>query len=165
VTSCIVDSAAIYKKWWSNLEILFGPLHCSSPFIGELRCQAIQTEHGPLYSRENPKSSLYCEMSTVYTWYFDSDYSFVCLPEVFTTKLLQLMYFRGYFYTIIFIFVCRPKCTIILSCYKLFIQKIINYECNIVTVTVYQLASWVRYMQYISMILIHCPKSDGWFHC
>jgi hypothetical protein len=30
-----------------NLEILFGPLHRSSPFIGELRCQAIPTEHGP----------------------------------------------------------------------------------------------------------------------
>jgi hypothetical protein len=26
-------------------EILFGALHRSSPFIGELRCQAIQTEH------------------------------------------------------------------------------------------------------------------------
>jgi hypothetical protein len=24
--------------WWSNLEILFGPLHRSSPFIEELRC-------------------------------------------------------------------------------------------------------------------------------
>jgi hypothetical protein len=29
-----------------NLEIPFGPLHRSSPFIGELRCQAIQMEHG-----------------------------------------------------------------------------------------------------------------------
>jgi hypothetical protein len=45
--------------WWSNLETLFGPLHRSSPFIGELRSQAIQTE----YSRKNPKSSLYCERS------------------------------------------------------------------------------------------------------
>jgi hypothetical protein len=32
---------------WSNLEILFAPLHRSSPIIGGLRCQAIQTEHGP----------------------------------------------------------------------------------------------------------------------
>jgi hypothetical protein len=31
----------------SNLEILFVPLHRSSPFKGELRCQAIQMEHGP----------------------------------------------------------------------------------------------------------------------
>jgi hypothetical protein len=30
--------------WW-NLEILFGPLYRSSPFIGELRCRAIQMEH------------------------------------------------------------------------------------------------------------------------
>jgi hypothetical protein len=29
-----------------NLEILFGPLHRSSPFIGELPCQVIQMEHG-----------------------------------------------------------------------------------------------------------------------
>jgi hypothetical protein len=28
-----------------KIEILFGPLHRSSPFIGELRCQAIQMEH------------------------------------------------------------------------------------------------------------------------
>jgi hypothetical protein len=45
--SCIVDSAASYTVlWWSNLEILFGHLHRRSPFIGELRCQAIHTEHG-----------------------------------------------------------------------------------------------------------------------
>jgi hypothetical protein len=48
--------------WWSNLEILFGPFHRRSPFIRGLRCQAIQMEHGP-YSIENPKSSLYCDMS------------------------------------------------------------------------------------------------------
>jgi hypothetical protein len=28
-----------------KLEILFAPLNRSSPFIGELRCQAIQMEH------------------------------------------------------------------------------------------------------------------------
>jgi hypothetical protein len=32
--------------WWWNLGILLGPLHRSSPFIEELRCQAIQIEHG-----------------------------------------------------------------------------------------------------------------------
>jgi hypothetical protein len=32
-----------------RLEILFGPLHRSSPFIGDLRCQAIQIEHGLMY--------------------------------------------------------------------------------------------------------------------
>jgi hypothetical protein len=52
--------------WWWNLEILFAPLNRSSPFIGELRCQAVQMEHALiLYSREDPKGSLYCEMSVV----------------------------------------------------------------------------------------------------
>jgi hypothetical protein len=44
VTACIVDSAAIYIMV-VNLETLFVPLDLSSPFIGELRCQAIQMEH------------------------------------------------------------------------------------------------------------------------
>jgi hypothetical protein len=34
------------------------PLHCSSPFIGELRCQAIQTEHGP-YILERTQKAVY----------------------------------------------------------------------------------------------------------
>jgi hypothetical protein len=59
VTSCIVDSAATYILWWSNLEILFGPLHRSSPFIGELRCQASNSSGTrSVYSRENPKRSI-----------------------------------------------------------------------------------------------------------
>jgi hypothetical protein len=85
VTSCIVASSAIYIIVGSNLEILFGPLHRSPPFIEELRCQAIQTEHRSysiLYSRENPKRSLYCDISMmgVRTQYkykmFTSDPSF-----------------------------------------------------------------------------------------
>jgi hypothetical protein len=44
--------------WWSNLEILVGPLHRNSPFIGELRCQAIQTEHGP-YITERTQKAVY----------------------------------------------------------------------------------------------------------
>jgi hypothetical protein len=58
----VLSTAPPFILWWSNLEILFAPLHRSSPFIGGLRCQAIQTEHGP-YSRKNPKSNLYCEVS------------------------------------------------------------------------------------------------------
>jgi hypothetical protein len=59
VTSCIVDSAATDTVlWWSNLEILVGPLHRSSPFIGELRCQAIQKEHGP-YLTERTQKAVY----------------------------------------------------------------------------------------------------------
>jgi hypothetical protein len=51
--------------WWSNFEIIFGPLHRSSPFIGELRCQAIQMEHGP-YIAERTQIA-YCEMSVPVT--------------------------------------------------------------------------------------------------
>jgi hypothetical protein len=40
------------------IEILFGPLHRSSPFIGELRCQALQTEHGP-YIAERTQKAVY----------------------------------------------------------------------------------------------------------
>jgi hypothetical protein len=43
---------------WSNLEILFALLHRSSPFIGGLRCQAIQTEHGP-YITERTQKAVY----------------------------------------------------------------------------------------------------------
>jgi hypothetical protein len=57
VTSCIVDSAPLIL-WWSNLEILSAPLHRSSPFIGGLRCQAIQTEHG-LYIAERTQKAVY----------------------------------------------------------------------------------------------------------
>jgi hypothetical protein len=42
--------------WWSNLEILFSPLHRSSPFIGGLRCQAIQTEQCPYIAERTHKA-------------------------------------------------------------------------------------------------------------
>jgi hypothetical protein len=42
----------------SDLEILFVLLHRSSPFIGGLRCQAIQTEHGP-YIAERTQKAVY----------------------------------------------------------------------------------------------------------
>jgi hypothetical protein len=44
-------TAPPFILWWSILEILIGPLHRSSPFIGELRCQAIQMEHGLIAER------------------------------------------------------------------------------------------------------------------
>jgi hypothetical protein len=44
--------------WWSTSEILVGPLHSSSPFIGELRCQGIQTGHGP-YITERTQKAVY----------------------------------------------------------------------------------------------------------
>jgi hypothetical protein len=48
----------LHILWWSNLEILVGPLHRSSPFIGERRCQAIQTVHGP-YITERTQKAVY----------------------------------------------------------------------------------------------------------
>jgi hypothetical protein len=45
--------------WWSNLEILhICPLHRSSPFVGGLRWQAIQMEHGP-YIAERTQKTVY----------------------------------------------------------------------------------------------------------
>jgi hypothetical protein len=37
---------------------VFGPLHSSSPIIGGLRCQAIQTEHGPYIAERSKKQSI-----------------------------------------------------------------------------------------------------------
>jgi hypothetical protein len=46
MTSCIVDSAAIYIIVVKFIyTTVFALLNRSSPFIGELRCQAIQMEH------------------------------------------------------------------------------------------------------------------------
>jgi hypothetical protein len=64
VTSCIVDSAAIYimvVKYCPE----FAHLHRSSPFIGALRCQAIQTEHGPYIEERTVKAVYNCDMSMV----------------------------------------------------------------------------------------------------
>jgi hypothetical protein len=54
----VSSTAPPFILWWWNLEILFGSLHRSSPFIGELRCQAIQMEHGT-YIAERTQSAVY----------------------------------------------------------------------------------------------------------
>jgi hypothetical protein len=54
----VSSTAPPFILWWSTLEILFGPLHPSSPFIGELRCQAIQMEHCP-YIAERTQNAVY----------------------------------------------------------------------------------------------------------
>jgi hypothetical protein len=54
----VSSTAPPFILWWSNLEILFGLLHRSSPFIGELRCQAILMEHGP-YIAERTQNAVY----------------------------------------------------------------------------------------------------------
>jgi hypothetical protein len=51
-------TAPPFILWWSNLEILFALLHRNSPFIGGLRCQAIQTEHG-LYIAERTQKAVH----------------------------------------------------------------------------------------------------------
>jgi hypothetical protein len=54
----VLSTAPPFILWWSNLEILFAPLHRSSPLIGGLRCQAIQTEHG-LYIAERTQKAVF----------------------------------------------------------------------------------------------------------
>jgi hypothetical protein len=54
----LLSTVPPFILWWSNLEILFAPLHLSSPFIGGLRCQAIQMEHGP-YIAERTQKAVY----------------------------------------------------------------------------------------------------------
>jgi hypothetical protein len=46
---------------------VFAPLHRSSPFIGGLRCQAIQTEHGP-YIAERTQKAVYIVRCLWATW-------------------------------------------------------------------------------------------------
>jgi hypothetical protein len=54
----VLSTAPPFILWWSNLEILIALLHRSSPFIGGLRCQAIQTERGP-YIAERTQKAVY----------------------------------------------------------------------------------------------------------
>jgi hypothetical protein len=54
----VLSTAPPFILWGSNLEILFAPLHRSSPFIGGLRCQAIQMEH-VLYIAERTQKAVY----------------------------------------------------------------------------------------------------------
>jgi hypothetical protein len=51
----VFSTAPPFILWWSNFEILFAPFHRSFPFIGGLRCQAIQTEHGPYIAESTQK--------------------------------------------------------------------------------------------------------------
>jgi hypothetical protein len=57
VTSCIVDRAAIYIMVVKFRNTIC-PLHRSTPFIGGLRFQAFQTEHGP-YLAERTQKAVY----------------------------------------------------------------------------------------------------------
>jgi hypothetical protein len=57
VTSCIVDSAAIYIMVVKFRNTIC-PLHRSSPFTGGLSHQAIQTEHGPYIAERTQKQPI-----------------------------------------------------------------------------------------------------------
>jgi hypothetical protein len=50
------STAPPFITWWPNFEIHFAPLHRSSPFK-QFKWNTL------LYSTEDPKRSLYCEMS------------------------------------------------------------------------------------------------------
>jgi hypothetical protein len=54
----VSSAAPQFILWWSILEILICPFHRSSPFIRELRCQAIQMEQGP-YIAERIQKAVY----------------------------------------------------------------------------------------------------------
>jgi hypothetical protein len=62
VTSCIVDSAAIYI-----MMVKFGNNICPPPPQLSLHWRAVLSSNSSgtqsVYSRKKPKSSLYCEMS------------------------------------------------------------------------------------------------------
>jgi hypothetical protein len=65
VTLCIVDSAAIYIMVVKFRNTIC-PLHRSSPFIGGLRCLAIQTEQGPYIEERTQKAVVTAEIKTIY---------------------------------------------------------------------------------------------------
>jgi hypothetical protein len=52
----VSSTAPPFILWWSNLEILFGPLHRNSPFIGDLR---YQMEHAPYIAERTQKEAVY----------------------------------------------------------------------------------------------------------
>jgi hypothetical protein len=56
--------------WWSNLEILLGPCRRSSPYIGELRCQASQMEQGPYIAEGTLKAVYIVRCLWVKSYYF-----------------------------------------------------------------------------------------------
>jgi hypothetical protein len=68
-----VDSAAIYIMVVNFINTNWPPPHCSSPFIRELRCQAIQMEHGP-YIAERTQKAVYIKiclcMHVMFTYVF-----------------------------------------------------------------------------------------------
>jgi hypothetical protein len=82
----LLATAPPFILWWSNLEILFCPLHRSSPFIGELLCKAIQTEQGPYIADRTQKAVYIVRFLCIYYtascrhWLSPACLLPVCLP-------------------------------------------------------------------------------------
>jgi hypothetical protein len=55
----VSSTAPPFILWWSNLEILFGPLPRSSPCIGGLRCRGNANGTWSVYSRERIQKAVY----------------------------------------------------------------------------------------------------------
>jgi hypothetical protein len=64
----VSSTAPPFILWWWNLKILFAPLNRSSPFIGELRCQAIQMEHALIQQRGPKAQSILWDVSAPYQY-------------------------------------------------------------------------------------------------
>jgi hypothetical protein len=77
----VSSTAPPFILWWSNLELLFGPLHHSSPFIGELRCQAIQMEHGLILQREPKTQSILWDVCGQRTYAMQAHFRLLCVRQ------------------------------------------------------------------------------------
>jgi hypothetical protein len=78
----VFSTAPLFILWWSNLQILFGP---PPPQLSLHRRSALSGNSNgtrSVYSRENPKSSLYCKMSIVLTCAWVNQDSALALPPL-----------------------------------------------------------------------------------
>jgi hypothetical protein len=88
----VLSTALPFILWWSNLEILFALLHRSSPMKGELRCQAIQTEHGP-YIAERTQKAVYI-VRCLWRWHAYSDIDLDATPKMNTSHSPAIRWYR-----------------------------------------------------------------------
>jgi hypothetical protein len=79
--------------------MLFAPLHRCSPFIGGLRYQAIQMEHGP-YRAEGAQKAVYIVRCLwVYSKANERTFSFYLMKNIFfRSDLLQITVARDYLF-------------------------------------------------------------------
>jgi hypothetical protein len=79
----VLSTAPPFILRWSNLEILFGPLHRSSPFIGGAALSSNSNGTRSIYSRKNPKAVYIVRCVCVKTSAWD-------LPDFATSIAFQL---------------------------------------------------------------------------